>query len=125
VLRIGPPRKLPRRVWIYIERTRALLLDCPATRLRCCPKQEDAYVAQVRASRGERPIIGLYDVPPVMVGNREEQRVGRIPAFAPLVSVCPYMVKNSCGAGIALEQSSEPLATLNRMAALFGFIGRF
>jgi hypothetical protein len=31
--------------------------------------------------------------------------------------------KNSCGAGIGLEQSSEPLATLNRVAALFGFIG--
>jgi hypothetical protein len=30
--------------------------------------------------------------------------------------------KNSCGAGIELEQSSEPLATLNRVAALFGFI---
>jgi hypothetical protein len=31
--------------------------------------------------------------------------------------------KNSCGAGIELEQSSEPLATLNSVAALFGFIG--
>jgi|SRR5579864_4773200 len=31
--------------------------------------------------------------------------------------------KNSCGAGIELGQSSEPLATLNRVAALFGFIG--
>jgi hypothetical protein len=28
-----------------------------------------------------------------------------------------------CGAGIELEQSSEPLATLNRVAALVGFIG--
>jgi hypothetical protein len=31
--------------------------------------------------------------------------------------------KNSCGAGIELEQSSEPLAALNGVAALFGFIG--
>jgi hypothetical protein len=31
--------------------------------------------------------------------------------------------KNSCAAGIELEQSSEPLATLNGVAALFGFIG--
>jgi hypothetical protein len=31
--------------------------------------------------------------------------------------------KNSCGAGIDLEQSSEPLATLNRVAALLGFVG--
>jgi hypothetical protein len=30
--------------------------------------------------------------------------------------------KNSYGAGIELEQSSEPLATLNGVAALFGFI---
>jgi hypothetical protein len=30
--------------------------------------------------------------------------------------------KNSYGAGIELEQFSEPLATLNGVAALFGFI---
>jgi hypothetical protein len=31
--------------------------------------------------------------------------------------------KNSCGAGIELEQASEPVATLNHVAALFGLIG--
>jgi len=30
---------------------------------------------------------------------------------------------NSCGVGIELEQTSESLATLNRVASLFGFIG--
>jgi hypothetical protein len=35
----------------------------------------------------------------------------------------PVWSKNSCGTGIELEQSSEPLATLNRVAALLGFIG--
>jgi hypothetical protein len=45
-----------------------------------------------------------------------------------LRSAVPYYAsdlvwsKNSCGAGIELEQSSEPLATLNDVAALFGFI---
>src|SRR5579872_4534101 len=35
----------------------------------------------------------------------------------------PVWSKNSCSAGIVLKQASEPLATLNRVAALFGFIG--
>jgi hypothetical protein len=33
------------------------------------------------------------------------------------------MSKNSCGTGIELEQASESLATLNGVAARFGFIG--
>jgi hypothetical protein len=34
----------------------------------------------------------------------------------------PVWSKNSCGAGIELEQSAESLATLNGVATLFGFI---
>jgi hypothetical protein len=35
----------------------------------------------------------------------------------------PVWSKNSCSASIVLKQASEPVATLNQMAAPFGFIG--
>jgi len=34
----------------------------------------------------------------------------------------PVRSNNSCGAAIVLQQTSEPVATLNGAAALFGFI---
>ena len=39
-----------------------------------------------------------------------------------LTDFIPVRSKNSCGTAIELEQASESLATLNRVAARFGFM---
>jgi hypothetical protein len=53
--------------------------------------------------------------------GRVEPPLQLIPLFG--ATFDPVWSKNSCGAGIELEQSSEPLATHNPVAALLGFIG--
>jgi len=45
-----------------------------------------------------------------------------IPATPEILAEVPVRSNNSCGAAIALQQTSEPVATLNGAAALFGFV---
>src|SRR5438046_5615142 len=45
----------------------------------------DANILGVSAPHGERAVVGLQYVPPIVILDREHARIGRVPPFAPLV----------------------------------------
>src|SRR5262249_11987484 len=51
------------------------------------PKSVDADVRKVCAAFRQRPVVGLEDVPEVVIFNEEEARVGGMSLSAPLVRI--------------------------------------
>jgi hypothetical protein len=107
---------------ILARRKRRWMRFNPHTsRLSCT---SGAFAGMQPLRRGSRALLGTAVLCAFLypAGYDQIRSVWRLWVGEQNQSRLPVWSKNSCDAGIELEQSAEPLATLNGVAALLGFI---